>query len=253
MGVGKIVSMNKFIFFSKDTIYADIFGKKIALDKGAAIMGGVLVLCILIVVGIVFFKSSNADGIVIDNTQPTAAPIETGLPQSTDNAFDVDRNKEIKVYVTGHVKSPGVFNLKAGSIIADAIYLAGGATEDAAIANINMVYVLKENSMITVKSKTEAEANKANVDSATLDFGAGINFVSGSDVIEENANTSEIININSASETDLQKLKGIGPKKAQDIISYREENEPFKKIEDIMNVKGIGQATFENIKANITV
>jgi competence protein ComEA len=246
--------MNKFIFSNNGKIYAEVFGKKISFERGTAIIACALILCVIVIAGIMIFKTnSNTNEIVIDSTKNTANPIETGIPQTSENPIGVNQNKEIRVYVTGYVKNPGVFRLNAGSIIADAIYLAGGGTEEAALANINLVYVLKENSMITVKSKKEVEDNVTNVDSATLDFGAGVKFISGSNVVDENTNSSTLININIASESELQNLKGIGVKKSQDIIAYREANKSFKKIEEIMNVKGIGQATFDNIKSNITV
>ncbi|AAM24182.1 MAG: DNA uptake protein [Caldanaerobacter subterraneus] len=138
---------------------------------------------------------------------------------------------EIKVYVTGEVKNPGVYIMKEGERVIDAIEKAGGVLEEADLSNINLAQKVKDEQMIKVPKKGEK------VDTS---------FASGIDGAKK-------VNINTATKEELQTLPGIGPVTAERIIEFRETKGPFKKIEDIMNVPRIGPKMFEQIKDKITV
>jgi competence protein ComEA len=138
---------------------------------------------------------------------------------------------EIKVYVTGEVKNPGVYVMKEGERVIDAIEKAGGVLEEADLSNINLAQKVKDEQMIRVPKKGE----KADTSS-----------VSGIDGVKK-------VNINTATKEELQTLPGIGPVTAERIIEFRETKGLFKKIEDIMNVPRIGPKMFEQIKDRITV
>jgi competence protein ComEA len=187
-------------------------------------------------------------------------------------SFNKDVEKEeieiekIRVYVVGEVKNPSVVTLEKGQIIEDAISLAGGATENADVENINLAYVLTENVMLQIRPKKdesendawentleEEESEKKEV-SEELFTGVKIVSDSGGAVIGENINSISLkININSASKEQLTTLPGVGPAIADNIIAFRQENGGFDKIEDIMNVSGIGDAKYKKLRDLITV
>jgi len=140
---------------------------------------------------------------------------------------------EIKVYVTGAVRNPGVYTMLDTERIQDALNKAGGILEDADITNINLAEKVKDEQMIRVFKKGEIDAE---------------NILSKSSYKKENK-----ININTATKEELQTLPGIGPATSEKIIDFRQSKGKFKKIEDIMNVPRIGPKLFDQIKDKITV
>ena len=170
----------------------------------------------------------------------------------TDDDNDIDNTNqvteevvEIAVHITGEVKKQGLIYLKEGSRVADAIEKAGGETKNADLSQINLAYVLQDGQKIYVPNKNEKISQY-------------ITGNSGNNDTEEN-NTSDLskedskVNINTANQSELDSLPGIGPSIAQKIIDYREENGNFKTIEELQNVKGIGDAKYEEIKDMVTV
>jgi len=167
----------------------------------------------------------------------------------------------LAVHVKGAVERPGLYELPQGSRVDDALK-AAGLTADANVDIINLAAHLtdgmevivtfhvegKETDWQALVEKTVVSAN-ADVETAAAETGAG----SGSSASSAAAKVNTIVNINTASLSALQTLSGIGPVKAQAIISYREQHGPFQKIDDIKKVSGIGQATYDSIKDRITV
>ncbi|MBR6483546.1 MAG: helix-hairpin-helix domain-containing protein [Clostridiales bacterium] len=141
---------------------------------------------------------------------------------------------EISVYICGHVNDPGVYKTQKGSILNDVVELAGGLSEDAAWESIDLVYVLTDNISIYIPSEEEALPGEFSVQ------------IIG-DPEEEGK-----VNINTADKEELMSLPGIGEATASAIINYREDN-TFGSVEDIMNVSGIGESKFNNIKDLICV
>ncbi len=175
----------------------------------------------------------------------------------------------IKVYVVGCVKKPGIVTIEKGQMIHDAIVLAGGLTEEADSGNINMVYKLNDNVMLCIKSKKEAEkevkqgsnkeAEPSTGNQAVIVRKSGESAVIIGDGDDDNGegtqedNKTKLININTATADELDTLPGVGEATAKDIIAFREKNEGFKRIEDIMRVPRIKQNRFDSIKDYITV
>ncbi len=139
----------------------------------------------------------------------------------------------INVYVSGAVNQPDVYALPAGSLVKDAVAMAGGAAVDADLDHVNLALKLNDQMQVYVPRKGEAVATPNNRSASAAIMAP--------------------ININTADLDELDKLPGIGPSIAQAIIDYRTQNGPFKTIEDINAVKGIGDALFAKIKDSITV
>lgn len=147
----------------------------------------------------------------------------------------VPTDKPIVVHVTGAVPRPGVYALPQGARIQDAISAAGGFLAEADKANINLAQMLEDGEKIDIA------------------YIEGASPVLATPLPEVVATTTELIDINTASIAELDTLPGIGPTTAQRIIDYRTQNGPFLNIEDIINVSGIGPASYERFKDLITV
>ena len=150
--------------------------------------------------------------------------------------IDVAKN-EVAVYVSGQVKTPAVIILEDnGSLrLVDAVNAAGGMTELADTEAINLAEPLSDGQHIHVPTK----------EILFRDLPAPSN--------DTNSNSNGLININTADDKELQKIKGIGPALAGRIIEYRESNGAFKSIEEIKKVRGIGEKTFEKMRDEIKV
>ena len=140
----------------------------------------------------------------------------------------------IVVYICGEVKENKVITLSENSRICDAIDAAGGLTNNADLTNINLAYILEDGEKIYIPKKGEEIEN---------------NIISS----YNHSSSSNKININKASQTELETIPGIGPSTALKIVNYRTENGKFNNIEDIKNISGIGNAKFNNIKEYIYV
>jgi competence protein ComEA len=149
----------------------------------------------------------------------------------------------IAVHVIGAVPRPGLYEFAKGARVQDAIDAAGGLLTEADEQAINLAALLEDGQQVNVPYETG--------EGPTPEPVAEI----GPDGLPRPIPTSneDLVNINTATLDELDSLPGIGPTTAQKIIDYRIENGPFLEIEDIMNVSGIGPATFENLRELITV
>ena len=151
---------------------------------------------------------------------------------------EAEEEKEIVIHIAGAVKTEGIIFLKEGARLNEAIEKAGGTLEEADMTQVNLACQLEDGMKVYIPKKGEVmEENQT--DTATSE--------------KENNNTSKKININKATQSELETLPGIGPSTASKIITYREENGKFKTIENIKDVSGIGEAKYNSIKDFITV
>ena len=150
---------------------------------------------------------------------------------------EVDENKLITIYLTGQIKYPGIIELEEGARIAAAIEQAGGSLPDADLNRVNLALKVKDEGMYYIPSRGEEIPESF----ATTEANTEVSAVDGK------------ININNADQTQLETLNGIGSVKALKIIEYREKNGEFKIIEEIMNVSGIGEKTFDGLKDQIDI
>ena len=162
----------------------------------------------------------------------------------------------IYVDVCGAVANPGVFQLAAGSRVFQAIEAAGGYLPEAVQNCVNRAGVLTDGQQLYILTQEEMEqqgldpAEMSGASDGQMNGSAGTGQNTG---IAAQAQQDNRININTADETQLTTLTGIGATRAQAIIAYRQENGPFAAIEEIMNVQGIKEGTFAKIKDEIVV
>lgn len=149
---------------------------------------------------------------------------------------------EVYVDVDGAVVSPGVYRLKDGARVAQAIDAAGGLTAEADVTGLNRASKITDGQKIYVPTVGEQQAAAA-VDGA--ESGAATTPGAGS--------SSGLVNINTASAAELQTLSGIGPSMAQSIIDERTKNGAFASVDDLMRVSGIGEKKLAKIKDGICV
>lgn len=173
-------------------------------------------------------QDNNKTEIASNNTDSTQ---ESGKDTNEDMATD-ETGEIIVVHITGEVKNWGVLELPKNSRIADAIEKAGGLTEDADVNKINLAFVLEDGMKIRIPSKSESNEyaeddyiSKAGGENTIVSYGNSVN-----------TKKSSIVNINTATQTELETLPGIGTSTALKIINYRNENGKFQAIEDIKNV-----------------
>lgn len=169
-------------------------------------------------------------------TQEDTTPIITDNMQTQTQYKQEDTT--ITVYVSGEVNSPGLVELPSDSRIADAIKACGDFTPLADKAKINLAQKLTDGMQIQVSSKAPVIKSNEQVNDTNSNS-------------PNNNSSSNLININTATKEDLDTLPGIGPATAQKIIDYRQEHGNFSSIEDIKNVKGIGEAKFSKMQDKI--
>lgn len=170
----------------------------------------------------------------------------------------VDSEEYIYVDIKGEVNKPNVYYVKVGSRVNDLIKEAGGLTKNANTRFINLSKKIEDGEVIVIYSNKEINDAKKN---SLLEVSAPCvceevkNDACYNDNIDNNSNniSNKKININTASQSELTSLNGIGEAKAKAIINYRNTNGKFKTINDIKNVTGISDALFSKIKENITV
>ena len=184
------------------------------------------------------FKDEYMDDIFAEvNSNDSSEANDT--VNKANNIIDLeDKNNTIIVEIKGEVLNPDVYELSEGSIIKDLIDMAGGLTEEANISNINRAQKLQNHELIIISNKNneEQEQQSNNMTSNT-----------------SNINADGTVNINKATLDELMKIPGIGQVKAQSILDYRESNGGFSNIEELMNIDGIGNKTFEKLKDKISL
>ena len=177
---------------------------------------------IVLGVVIVFLRRPPQPELIVTSPPPTATPLPAPTPPP------------VQVYVSGAVTHPDVYELPTESIVKDAIEAAGGATSEADLDRINLALPVADGQHIYVPQRGEESPpiSPPTEPSGTTSGKAGSK-----------------ININTASQSEIEALPGIGPSKAQGII----ENRPYDSIEEIQKVPGIGEITFQKLKDLITV
>jgi competence protein ComEA len=192
----------------------------------------------LVVLGVALFVSRRPASQPIEILPPpTLQPAPTALPSPTPGPLRVD--------VAGAVRTPGVYTLPAASIIADAIAAAGGPANDADLDRVNKAVPLSDGMQVYVPHVAEAATPQPVAPVPAEAAAAPLPETSGDGASVEGA----LVDLNTATSAELDTLPGVGPATAQRIIDGR----PYGTVEDLMRVKGIGQATFDKLKEHIAV
>ena len=190
--------------------------------------------------GFFLLKPTSQTPVKETNLQAEVAAI------SKDSSSDKEVNKEekeespeqdlITVDVKGAVKSPGIYDLPVGSRVHDAVQKAGGLTEEADSKSLNLAQKVSDEALVYVPTKGE-EATSQQAASET----------------SPSTSKEKRVNLNKASLEELKQVKGLGGKRAQDIIDHREANGKFKSVDELKKVSGIGAKTIEKLKDYVTV
>lgn len=195
------------------------------------------------------FKSRKTTQITETTEVSEESVVSTSAPEDSDTA--VQTVQLISVYICGEVNNPGIYEAPKGVMLNAIIEAAGGLTEAASANNINLVYQIECNMSIYIPSEEEITQGFTGGDIIRQDgvyvWGAQPG-TSGS----PDQTAALMVNINTATEEELKSLPGIGEVTAKAIINYRKDT-PFKTIDDIKNVTGIGESKFKQIKDYICV
>lgn len=195
----------------------------------------IIIILIIMAITLIYYIYSTKENEEIESFEQTNEIIQ--------NDTEMEEIKEkIKIHIAGAVNKEGLYELEEEQRIADAIEIAGGLKNDADLSDINLASKLEDGMKIYIPTVNETTNENINTENTYA---------------TQNSNTQEKatdkININTASESELDTLPGIGPSTALKIIKYREENGKFKSIEDIKEVSGIGESKYEQIKDLIKI
>ena len=165
---------------------------------------------------------------------------ETGRPAASPTPAGTTEPEAWPVYLVGAVENPGIYQVVPGTYLYELVEQAGGLTEDAAGDAINLAYLIEDSRLIRIPTRTEVERQEA---------------VPGLDDLlpTEPDATPTLIKHQHGRRGGAGHSAGVGPATAQAILDYREQSGPFRKIEDIMNVPGIKESRFQQIRDCITV
>lgn len=192
------------------------------------------IILILLAIVITIFITNKSK--VIDD--PASDPVELTL--ATDDPIVESANEveaapeEFMIDVKGEVRQPGVYTVDVNARVIDVITIAGGFTDTADQNQVNLAQKIHDEMVVFIPKPGEI-----------------IEGIESIQMVE--ANQSEGIRLNSATKEEIQSLNGIGPSKAEAIVTYREENGPFKSVDELLNVSGIGEKTLEKFKDEIIV
>ena len=206
----------------------------------------IIVICTglgLLVGGFFLLKPTLQTPVKETNLQVEVAAVSKDSSTEKDVKKEEKEEKEepveqdlITVDVKGAVKSPGIYDLPVGSRVNDAVQKAGGLTEQADSKSINLAQKVSDEALVYVPTKGEEVANQQTNSGAP-----------------SSTSKDKKVNLNKASLEELKQVKGLGGKRAQDIIDHRESNGKFKSVDELKKVSGIGAKTIEKLKDYVTV
>ena len=188
-----------------------------------------------------FFLLKSAPHTPVKETNLQAEVTAVSKDSSTEKDVKKEEKEEsleqdlITVDVKGAVKAPGIYDLPVGSRVNDAVQKAGGLTEQADSKSINLAQKVSDEALVYVPTKGEEANQQANSGASS------------------STNKEKKVNLNKASLEELKQVKGLGGKRAQDIIDHREANGKFKSVDELKKVSGIGAKTIEKLKDYVTV
>lgn len=208
------------------------------LNKNQKIL--ILVIVIIIIISISYYSYTK------ENIEYEELSVinQTNTKNSEETENEINK---IKVHISGAVEKEGVIELESNSRIADLIEKAGGIKQNAYMKEVNLASKLEDGEKVYIPTKEEYEKDQKQ-ETAT-------NMVTSNkqELMTGNKQSSSKININTATQEQLDNLPGVGASTAQKIINYRKENGKFKKKEDLKNVSGIGDSKYNQLKDLIEI
>lgn len=199
------------------------------IEKKWLLVAGIILFVVFVV--ITYYLSANKK----DEVKWTAATTNTSTVASFSQSQVADSEQKILVDIKGEVNKPGVYELTGDARMKELVMLAGGLTKNAEERQLNLAEKLTDQQMVYVPNKKEAKEMEV---AETKQSGQAQN---------------DLIDINTADSEQLQELSGIGPAKAQAIIEYRDENGPFKSVDELKEVSGFGEKTVEKLRESIKI
>ena len=199
----------------------------------------IIVICTglgLLVGGFFLLKPDSQTPVKETNLQAEVAAVSKDLSTEKEVKEEPVEQDLITVDVKGAVKSPGIYDLPVGSRVNDAVQKAGGLTEQADSKSLNLAQKVSDEALVYVPTKGE--------EAASQQAGSGV---------PSSTSKDKKVNLNKASLEELKQVKGLGGKRAQDIIDHRESNGKFKSVDELKKVSGIGAKTIEKLKDYVTV
>ena len=199
----------------------------------------IIVICTglgLLVGGFFLLKPAPPTPVKETNLQAEVAAVSKDLSTEKEVKEEPVEQDLITVDVKGAVKSPGIYDLPVGSRVNDAVQKAGGLTEQADSKSLNLAQKVSDEALVYVPTKGE--------EAASQQAGSGV---------PSSTSKDKKVNLNKASLEELKQVKGLGGKRAQDIIDHRESNGKFKSVDELKKVSGIGAKTIEKLKDYVTV
>ena len=197
----------------------------------------IIVICAslgMVLGGFFFLKPVAQTPAKESNLQTEVTTVSKDEKEDKNQKEEVVEQDLITVDVKGAVKSPGIYDLPVGSRINDAVQKAGGLTDNADSKSINLAQRISDEALLYVPTKEEATSQEAHSNAS-------------------NTKENKKVNLNKASLEELKQVKGLGAKRAQDIIDHRESNGKFKSVDELKKVSGIGAKTIEKLKEYVTV
>jgi competence protein ComEA len=179
----------------------------------------------LIVLLLVFLLAVSSLLVALNSPKPYRAPKPAEAPNPEVSALI---NATAFVHIVGEVQQPGIYPLPSGSRLFDAIFAAGGFTNLADQASVNLAREISDAEQIVVLAR-------------------------GALVAQQSQAKAGLISLNQASQAELEQLPGVGPVLAARLVDWRTSNGGFKNIEDLQRISGIGQKMFEAIKPRVTL
>lgn len=197
----------------------------------------IIIPALLVVIGLIYFYMTDSfdKEIANDDLVEGLTPLDENLAENTVEREVVEEG--IVVDIKGEINSPGVYDMQIGDRMVDIIEQSDGLTKDADESQINLAQKLQDEMVIIIPKEGDevAELHSSSMESS------------------RSTDITEKVNINQATQSELETLNGIGPSKAEAIITYREENGLFQTVEDILEVNGIGEKMLESIQDHVVV
>lgn len=159
---------------------------------------------------------------------------------------------KLAVHIAGAIQKPGVYYLPQASRVVDLIKVAGGVLKMADLNQVNLAQLLRDGQKVVIPlQKVVSRAGNGKITGDFFSSGVGGMSTSWSGIDGDSG--GKTVNINAAGKEELQTLSGVGPSRAETIIQYRIEHGPFRRLEDLTKISGIGEKTFAKLKDQISL